>query len=82
QDDYFKSKEPKQSREMFAEHAKLIREGKQKWRPTWQALGLNFNRPMLGQQQTQVLPQQKPEVKPAQSLQPETEAQPESEEKK
>ncbi|KAL2221834.1 putative mitochondrial ribosomal protein L23 [Thermoascus aurantiacus ATCC 26904] len=42
------AKEPNEAeREAYAEQAKLMLEGKLKWRPTWQALGLNYDRPLL-----------------------------------
>lgn len=47
QQDFFKEKKPEKAMKMFAEQAKAIREGQQTWKPTWQTLGLNFERPML-----------------------------------
>ncbi|KAK2791837.1 hypothetical protein FQN50_010049, partial [Emmonsiellopsis sp. PD_5] len=42
----------KKLRESLADHAARLREeakeGGQPWSPTWQALGLNYNRPALG----------------------------------
>jgi len=41
-------KAPEAKRKLLAEQAKLMLEGKETWKPTWQALGLNFDRPLLG----------------------------------
>ncbi|KAL2006183.1 hypothetical protein VTN00DRAFT_9837 [Thermoascus crustaceus] len=37
----------KAEREAYAEQAKELLEGKRRWRPTWQALGLNYDRPLF-----------------------------------
>ncbi|KAJ9209682.1 hypothetical protein DTO166G4_8726 [Paecilomyces variotii] len=37
----------KPEREAFEKQAKELLEGKQTWRPTWQALGLNYDRPAI-----------------------------------
>jgi large subunit ribosomal protein L23 len=42
------TKAPEAKRELLAEQAKLMLGGKETWKPTWQALGLNFDRPLLG----------------------------------
>ena len=42
------TKAPEAKRKLLAEQAKLMLEGKETWKPTWQALGLNFDRPLLG----------------------------------
>lgn len=38
-------KPDEEDREAYAKQAKELLEGKAVWRPTWQALGLNYNRP-------------------------------------
>ncbi|KAL4919753.1 ribosomal protein L23-domain-containing protein [Aspergillus aurantiobrunneus] len=38
----------KEAREAFDEEAKKLLAGEKPWRPTWQALGLSFDRPSLG----------------------------------
>ncbi|KKK21242.1 mitochondrial 54S ribosomal protein, partial [Aspergillus ochraceoroseus] len=38
----------KDERETFEEDAKKLLDGSKSWRPTWQALGLNYNRSILG----------------------------------
>ena len=40
-------KAPKTRREILAEQAQKILDGKETWKPTWQALGLNYNRPVV-----------------------------------
>ncbi|KAG2416482.1 hypothetical protein HFD88_007697 [Aspergillus terreus] len=39
---------PKEEREVFEEAAKEILSGSKPWRPTWQALGLSYDRPVVG----------------------------------
>lgn len=39
---------PEKKRETIAEQAKRLLEGKEAWQPTWKALGLNYDRPVLG----------------------------------
>ncbi|OAX85565.1 hypothetical protein ACJ72_00059 [Emergomyces africanus] len=39
---------PEKKREAIAEQAKRLLEGKEAWQPTWKALGLNYDRPVLG----------------------------------
>lgn len=39
---------PKEEREVFEEAAKEIMSGSKPWRPTWQALGLSYDRPVVG----------------------------------
>ncbi|RAL14003.1 mitochondrial 54S ribosomal protein uL23m [Aspergillus homomorphus CBS 101889] len=41
------TKPPTQERESYAEEAKKILSGEKPWRPTWQALGLNYDRSAL-----------------------------------
>ncbi|KAI9376351.1 hypothetical protein BJX61DRAFT_490342 [Aspergillus egyptiacus] len=38
----------KEEREVFAEEAQKLLSGEKPWRPTWQALGLNYDRPVVG----------------------------------
>lgn len=38
----------KEEREAFEEEAKKLLDGSKAWRPTWQALGLNYNRSIIG----------------------------------
>ncbi|OJI96091.1 hypothetical protein ASPVEDRAFT_122817 [Aspergillus versicolor CBS 583.65] len=38
----------KESREAFDAEAKKLLSGEKPWRPTWQALGLNYDRPAVG----------------------------------
>ncbi|KAL2864674.1 mitochondrial 54S ribosomal protein uL23m [Aspergillus lucknowensis] len=38
----------KEEREAFEEEAKKLLDGSKPWRPTWQALGLNYDRPIVG----------------------------------
>ncbi|KAF3483662.1 RIO1 family protein kinase [Arthroderma uncinatum] len=40
-------KAPEHKRELLAEQAKQMLDGKEQWQPTWQALGLNLQRPQL-----------------------------------
>lgn len=37
------------ARKAYAKQASQLLEGKKKWRPTWQALGLNYDRASVGQ---------------------------------
>ncbi|KAL4784930.1 ribosomal protein L23-domain-containing protein [Aspergillus varians] len=37
-----------EAREVFGEEAKKLLSGEKPWRPTWQALGLNYDRPVFG----------------------------------
>jgi hypothetical protein len=37
----------KGEREAFEKQAKAILEGRDTWRPTWQALGLNYGKPVV-----------------------------------
>ncbi|QSS55359.1 mitochondrial 54S ribosomal protein YmL41 [Histoplasma capsulatum var. duboisii H88] len=39
---------PQKRRDTIAEQAKRLLEGKEEWQPTWKALGLNYDRPVLG----------------------------------
>ncbi|KAL1955152.1 hypothetical protein VTO42DRAFT_8967 [Malbranchea cinnamomea] len=39
-------KVPEHKRKSLAEQAQRILEGKEEWKPTWKALGLNYERPM------------------------------------
>lgn len=41
------TKAPEKKRNLLAEQAKLMLEGKDTWKPTWQILGLNLERPLL-----------------------------------
>ncbi|KAL2821634.1 ribosomal protein L23-domain-containing protein [Aspergillus granulosus] len=43
-----KTKPNKEEREAFEAEAKKLLDGSKPWRPTWQALGLNYNRPTTG----------------------------------
>lgn len=38
----------KDEREAFDQEAKQLLNGSKPWRPTWQALGLNYGKPVLG----------------------------------
>lgn len=38
----------KESREAFDAEAKKLLSGEKPWRPTWQALGLSYDRPSVG----------------------------------
>ncbi|KAI1916611.1 mitochondrial 54S ribosomal protein YmL41 [Ophidiomyces ophidiicola] len=40
-------KAPEKQRELLADQAKRVKEGMEPWQPTWQTLGLNFERPLL-----------------------------------
>ncbi|EEP80384.1 conserved hypothetical protein [Uncinocarpus reesii 1704] len=40
-------KAPERERELLAEQATRLKAGKEAWQPTWQTLGLNFERPLL-----------------------------------
>ncbi|KAK2766935.1 hypothetical protein FQN54_006250 [Arachnomyces sp. PD_36] len=42
------TKEPKVERKLIAEQAEKLKEGAETWTPTWKALGLNFDRPVVG----------------------------------
>ncbi|EAS27973.3 mitochondrial 54S ribosomal protein YmL41 [Coccidioides immitis RS] len=45
-------KAPERQRELLAEQAKRLKQGRETWQPTWQTLGLNFERPLLRPQTT------------------------------
>ncbi|WEW60947.1 mitochondrial 54S ribosomal protein YmL41 [Emydomyces testavorans] len=46
------TKAPERQRGLLAEQVKRLKEGKESWQPTWQALGLNFERPLFRPQPT------------------------------
>lgn len=45
-------KAPERKREILAEQAKRLKQGRESWQPTWKALGLNFERPIFKPQPT------------------------------
>lgn len=46
------NKPDEKAREAYEDAATEINENKTQWRPTWQALGLNYNRPIVGTSKT------------------------------
>ncbi|EEH49483.1 mitochondrial 54S ribosomal protein YmL41 [Paracoccidioides brasiliensis Pb18] len=43
-----KNKAPERKWKTVSEQAKRLLDGKEKWEPTWKALGLNYERPVIG----------------------------------
>lgn len=61
-------KEPTNKRDLLAEQAKRILDGKEEWKPTWKALGLNYDRPLVDKmaQSTQLRSSEKSDRTPKQ----------------